>query len=280
MDLDDPKKPEFASWRSYENFARRVRRNRRYVWQTEDNAFLDTVLATLEDRDTTITEGTIFYRAQRGIDWHEVLDDDRNFIDEQPFGYGSERMKPLANKATEGRANPAGIPVLYLASQELTAISEVRPWIGSEISVAQFKIQRELRVLNLSLGHGQSSIGHLEFDQLLDVNPPNSEEKLKAVWIDIDNAFSRPVTYSDDAADYVPTQILSELFKNAGYDAIVYRSNFGKEGYNIVLFNVEDAEPVNCAPFQVIGIDVTFDVIGNRWFSGKHGESKEKSESR
>jgi len=100
---------------------------------------------------------------------------------------------------------------------------------------------------------------------------PDAKQKEKGVWIDIDNAFSRPVTLSDDSADYVPTQILAELFKNAGYDAIIYRSQFGEKGYNIALFNVEDAEVINCAPYQVRGIEVTFEQIGNMWFSTKNG---------
>ena len=54
------------------------------------------------------------------------------------------------------------------------------------------------------------------------------EVKEKAVWVEIDCAFSHPTTLSDDAADYVPTQILAELFRDTGYDGIVYRSHFGE----------------------------------------------------
>ena len=127
MQIDDPKVPEFASWRSYKNFARRVRQKRRYVWEPEVTAFLDTVLATVRERDRKISKGRILYRAQHGIEYRE----DDNGVD--ILAYGGERMKPLSDCATEGRANPAGIPILYLASSEQTAISEVRPWIGSEL---------------------------------------------------------------------------------------------------------------------------------------------------
>jgi hypothetical protein len=276
MDVDDPKVPEFASWRSYEEFAHRVRHGRRYVWDDSVQAFLDTVLATLRNRDVKISEGAILYRAQRGVDYALVVDEDGNGIEADPVGFGGARMKPLANRAAEGRVNPTGIPVLYLASAKQTAISEVRPWVGTKISLAQFKILRELRAVNLSLGHGQMSIGHLTFGQLSGDEPQQSEAKEKAVWIDIDNAFSRPVTLSDDAADYVPTQILTELFRDAGYDAIVYRSQFGERGYNVALFNVEDAEAINCAPYEVTGMDVRYREIGNRWFSTKHLKSKKK----
>ncbi len=136
MILDDPEKQEFASWRSYVNFASRVRRTRRYVWEPEVKAFMDTVLATLRGRDVEIMEGQLLFRAQRGVDRGEEEGHDRGSIS----AFGPTRMKPQIDRATEGRANPTGIPVLYLASSEQTAISEVRPWIGSELSVAQFRI--------------------------------------------------------------------------------------------------------------------------------------------
>ncbi|MFZ0569740.1 MAG: RES domain-containing protein [Rhodomicrobium sp.] len=44
-------------------------------------------------------------------------------------------MKPIPNWLSEGRANPRGIPYLYLASTRDTALAEVRPWIGSHITV-------------------------------------------------------------------------------------------------------------------------------------------------
>ena len=266
MAVDDPGKPEFASWDSFSQFARRVRHDRRYVWSAEESAFLDTVIATIRDRDVTLPKGTILYRAQRGIDWHERQDDDGNDMGEEPVGYGAERMKPRRHRAAEGRANPTGIAVLYLGTTEQTAISEVRPWVGASVSVAQFKILRELKAIDLSKGHGKSSFGAIGLGHFLNGEPLSAEEKEKAVWIDIDSAFSKPITNSDDAADYVPTQILAELFRNAGYDAIIYKSHFGKKGFNIAIFNIDDATAINCAPYEVTSIEVKFRESGNRWY--------------
>ena len=264
MDIDDPEKPEFATWQSYTHFAERVRLKRRYVWGIEENSFLDTVLATIRDRSGYLEEGTIFYRAQQGVDWRDVTDSEGN-IDQEPEGYGSERMKPRPNQANEGRANPAGISVLYLGTTEQTAISEVRPWIGASLSVAQFKILKQLKAIDLSRGHGQSSFLVAGVPCMHKDEAINSNKKEEAVWIDIDNAFSRPVTLSDSEADYVPTQILAELFRNAGYDAIIYKSQFGEKGYNIALFNVNDADAINCAPYDVTEIEVKFKVAGDHW---------------
>lgn len=270
MSLDDPGKPEFAHWDSYTRFARQVRFSRRYVWAEEERAFLQTVLATIRDRDGELKQGQILYRAQRGADWVEQKDKDGNWLGEDVWGFGSSRMKPLTDRAKEGRANPTGIPVLYVANSVETAISEVRPWVGAEISVAVCKVLRPLKTLDLSVGHGQSSFVGAVFSHVVGGKTLTAEEKEKAVWIDIDNAFSQPVTLSDDRADYSPTQILAELFRSAGYDAIGYKSHFGdqgdKEGYNIAIFDVDAIEIVSCAPHRVRSIRVEAEQFGNAWF--------------
>lgn len=267
MTLDDPTIPEFASWRSYEIFAKRVRHSNRFVWGEEVQAFLDTVVATITQRDRILHEGHILYRAQQGVEWAGRQDEDGNWIGEDVHGYDSKRMKPLANRAKEGRANPAGIPVLYIGSNLDTAISEVRPWVGAEVSIARCRILRQLRTLDLSLGHGQSSFTIVSFDSHMAGKEPSAAEKRSAVWTDIDNAFSKPVTLSDDAADYVPTQILAELFRSQDYDAIAYKSQFGEDhGYNIAVFDPSAVEIVSCAPYTVKTIKVEHEQIGNDWF--------------
>ncbi len=271
MDRDDPTTGTFASWRSYDRFARSVRHNRRFVWTDEEAAFLATVRATIHDRDVELAQNRIFYRAQRGVDWHPFTDNEGNEIDDEPWGYGRERMTPRVNQATEGRANPAGIPVLYLGTTARTVISEVRPWVGAWMSVAQFQVARPLKALDLSKGHGRSSFSEVGFKHLFGEEPLDRERVERAVWIDIDNAFSQPVTLSDDAADYVPTQILAELFRDAGYDAIVYKSQFGEDGFNIVLFNPDDAKAINCAPYQVTALEVSFERKGEPWFASSTG---------
>ncbi|NVK55438.1 MAG: RES family NAD+ phosphorylase [Alteromonadaceae bacterium] len=270
MKSDEPKKPEFSTWNSYSHFAHHVRFSKRYILDKEAQAFLRTVLATIRGRDGVINEGQILYRAQHGVDWIERKDDEGNWIGEDNWGYSSSRMKPLADRAREGRANPTGIPVIYVGSMVETAISEVRPWVGAELSVARCKVLRPLRTLDLSIGHGQSSFGGRALSHIFGGRELTPEEKEKAVWIDIDNAFSEPVTRSDDRADYAPTQILAELFRSEGYDAIVYKSHFGddgdKKGYNIAIFDPEVIDIVTCAPYRVKSIKVEAHQDGNEWF--------------
>jgi hypothetical protein len=207
-----------------------------------------------------------------------ITDEDGNELGEEPVCFGPKRMKPRVNQAVEGRANPAGIPVLYLGTTVQTAVSEVRPWVGASVSVAHFKILRPLKALDLTRGHGKSSFNAIGFRHLFGEEPADAGRKEQAVWIDIDNAFSRPVTLSDDSADYVPTQILAELFRDAGYDAIIYKSQFGEKGYNIVLFDPEDAEATGGAPYEVTSIEVTVKQAGNGWFASKNAPDVSKAE--
>ncbi|MYC35711.1 MAG: RES family NAD+ phosphorylase [Chloroflexi bacterium] len=268
--IDNPQLPEFSSWRSYRKFEQRVRRRRRHIWDREIEAFLETVMQTRQSRDSEILEDTVLWRAQLGVVYIPLNDENGQEYGEQPMGFSGARMKPVAEYAREGRANSSGIPILYLASTEETAISEVRPWVGSEVSVAQFKVTRKLNAIDLTQGYGKASWRGLTLRQLSGQEEPDAETKEKAVWIDIDNAFSKPVTLSDDRENYVATRILAELFQEAGYDAIAYRSQFGQEeieGYNIAIFELDDAAILNCAPYRVESIKVNYKEFGNRWFA-------------
>ena len=278
--VDNPRIPEFASCRSYRRFEERVIRNRRHIWDRAIGAFLDTVMCTSQNRDIEIPKGTILWRAQLGIDYLPITDSSGEEVDEEPIGFSGARMKPVTEYARESRANSSGIPVLYLASTEQTAISETRPWVQSEVSVAQFEVTRKLKAINLTQGDGKSSWS-LTLEQIWGKEEVDAETKARVVWDDIDNAFSQPVTPSDERESYVPTRILAELFQEAGYDAIVYRSQFGREGqagYNIAVFKLEDAEILNCAPYRVESIDVNFEIFGNRWFA-RHASSQNDENS-
>jgi hypothetical protein len=273
MSSGDQKNVEFASGRSYLSFARSVLRSRRYVMEDKELRFLEAVLATVPEREKELVKGRLFYRAQLGVDWRELTDEEGNFIGEEVLGYGSARMKPLADRAREGRANSTGIPSLYVADTIETAISEVRPWLDAEISVATCRLTRPLRTLDLSVGYGQSSSTAPILKHALGGPEPTREEKKAAVWIDIDNAFSKPVTASDDKADYAPTQILTELFKSAGYEAIAYKSHFGddekKTGHNLAIFDLDAIEIVSCSPFSIKSINVEAKQTGNARFMRK-----------
>ena len=247
----------FESCWSYWKFKDEVARRRRYIRTPVADEFLRAVAATCDQRAKTLRAGCIFWRAQLG---HDV----RPLADGEPEApHRSARMKPEAGRAFEGRVNPKGIPCLYLATERDTAMSEVRPWIGSYVSVAQFRIVRELRVVDCSVNDSRSSIERFDkrvFGEL------SADGWTSEVWSDIGRAFTEPTTRSDDTADYAATQVLAELFRDRGYDGVVYKSAFGEEGFNIALFNIEDAELLCCSLYEAKAACYCFEETGRRYF--------------
>ena len=237
----------FRSWRSFWNFHHSVSREFRYIRSPENEEFIDTVRETCQARKVSLDENTILWRAQLGHEWREQRQDEAVF--EIPCPYPPDRMKPQSDKASDGRANPKGIPCLYLATHLETAICEIRPWIGSYVSVAQFKILRTLKLVDCSIGYNK----HPVF-----LEEPEPEKRNNAVWSHIDRAFAEPMTRSDDTADYATTQILAEVFRSEGFDGVAYKSNFGEGGHNVALFSLTDAEWINCGLHKVDKIDVKF----------------------
>jgi hypothetical protein len=171
-------------------------------------------------------------------------------------------MIPRRDQATENRANPKGIPYLYLATARETAIAEVRPWLGVYVSVAQLRTRRSLKVLNCT---GDEDDEHFTFY----MSEPDAEEKERAVWRDVDRAFSRPVTSNDHVADYAATQIIAELLRSRGLDGVGYRSSLGP-GHNIALFDLDAAELINCSLFEVTSIAITTQQAANPYFLRKN----------
>ncbi len=165
-----------------------------------------------------------------------------------PCPFDSERMKPLKDTASEGRANPEGISYMYLSTDKDTAMAEVRPWVGSSISVAQFKLLKKIKLINCTSEHKDRSKIIIRTEK--GVEPEVEPERREGfVWKDIDKAFSIPVTLNETTADYVPTQIMAELFKNEGLDGIAYRSSLGK-GHNVTLFDLDIADLINCTLYK------------------------------
>jgi hypothetical protein len=85
----------------------------------------------------------------------------------------------------------------------------------------------------------------------LDGTEPDSASKEKGVWGDVGHAFSKPVTYDEPHLDYVPTQILSEVFRDQGFDGVAYRSLLDKKGKNIALFDLSAAHITETCLYRV-----------------------------
>ena len=138
---------------------------------------------------------------------------------------------PPPDEATGGRANPHGIPYLYLASDITTAISEVRSGMGAYVTVGEFELKGKLKIADFMM-------------------PQSFKDPFACAWVKgkvpielesielirhFNTIMSTPMSKSDRELDYLPTQYLSELILIMGFDGIKYESALGT-GFNVVIF--------------------------------------------
>ena len=209
---NDPSTDRLSEW---ENFrAELMYRNRYFPSATIDLDRLESLLFSL-----TLDSGevpTLWYRA-------------RLQPDDAPFPI--DKMGAPPNRiASHGRANPAGIPYLYLGSTPETAISEIRPHTGEMASVADFTTPPDLKLVDLRSPRRMVSPFLLE--DAVDIGRMRSDlpflERLG-------DELTRPVIPHSAAIDYTPSQYLCEFIKKCGFQGVIYRSSVS-DGINLALF--------------------------------------------
>ena len=147
---------------------------------------------------------------------------------ETPFPT-SEMGAPPPKFATAGRANPQGIPYLYLSNTPETTFYETRALFLDIISTGIFNSNKELRIVDFTEVKSP-------FTFMTDSSVENGiigELLIKA----ISNDLSRPMRRYDSPVDYVPTQFICEYIKyTAKADGIAFNSSLYK-GINYVIFD-------------------------------------------
>ena len=222
----DRDEPYYA--RAWDDFVEHIRSKRRYVLldlykqgppDVIDPASWLPVL--LEDLATTLDEGEKLYRARIGSQDSEGP-------------YPTENMGlPPPQETPPGRANPRGIPVFYMATDQNTAIAEVRPWKGALVSVAECQTEELLMANLLDIPHPVGSPFQYGENLHWELEKRFIVRKLAA-------ELERPISPRDSDIEYVPTQYLTEVIQAAGYDGVIYPSAMGK-GNNVVLFDPRKA---------------------------------------
>lgn len=245
--------PQFKSAWSFMEFSHSVRYRYRYARTTDVETFLSALIETAEARSKSIPSPSIFWRAQLGTAKAErkIEDPELTVLFEEDIPLAADRMVPLRNAAHEGRVNPKGIPCLYLATDKETAMSEIRPWLGAKLSVATFRTERVLRIVDCSVHHNSNPFLDLRLDN------PSPEQVTDSVWTQVDQAFSEPINDDLATASYSPTQVIAEAFRQSGFDGVVYKSKLGP-GFNLALFDLDCAKPVARKLFKVTGVTFQF----------------------
>lgn len=168
--------------------------------------------------------------------------------------YSEEQMgSPPKHLASHGRANPAGIPYLYLASTAKTAVSEIRPHTGEKITIAQFTINKPQLIADLR--HPKKTISPFLI---------GDEEKIKKTrnYInfleELGNELTRPVLPRSAAFDYAPSQYLCEFIKKCKYTGVMYSSSVG-DGFNLALFDPASSTITNTFQQTVTKVSVSIE---------------------
>ncbi|EOX3389265.1 RES family NAD+ phosphorylase [Vibrio cholerae] len=177
----------------------------------ESSAFLRTISHLERD----IRTGKKYYRAR--ISNNELS--------------ASDMGAPLVGMASAGRANPAGIPYLYLAESEEICCHEVRPSNGAKIFISEAEIISNLKLIDLS--NPKQKLPLLQFEE------EELELVIKSLHLleQFSNELSVPVLPENSHLEYIPTQFVCEYLRNIGpYHGLIFNSSYGV-GKNIVLFS-------------------------------------------
>jgi hypothetical protein len=165
-----------------------------------------------------------------------------------------EMGAPPKQIASHGRANPAGIPYLYLGSSPVTAIAEIRPHTGQRACVADFTIRPKLKLIDLRNPRRMVS----PFPFLLEDDGDIAVGKIRndLPFLErLGDELTRPVVPQSAAIDYTPSQYLCEFIKKCGYHGVIYRSSVS-DGINLALFDPARARCGTVVQYGVTRVSV------------------------
>ena len=161
-----------------------------------------------------------------------------------------EMGAPPKHLASQGRANPAGIPYLYLASTIATAISELRPHTGVFASVAEYCVSKDLKIIDLR--YPRKTVSPFSFGDEREIALLRGDISLLE---QLGDELTRPVLLQVAAIDYIPCQYICEFIKKCGYNGVIYKSSVG-DGINLAVFEPNIASPLNVERYKVSRVSV------------------------
>ncbi|MGO2354430.1 MAG: RES domain-containing protein [Marinomonas foliarum] len=250
--------------KSLDDFVKEVKSENRFFRSEKTIAFLEWLHNAIDfyDKVSVVLPNDPFYRARKGSEEScyiaEYEEEDGNLIKYvniggiYPRGMAKDYFPKSGMIGSGGRANPEGVPFLYVATTPYVAVSEVRAFLDENVSVAQLHSAEKLRIVDLS------DLKRFTFGRYWkeSADAMSDEEVAQSVFGDVSDAFSRPIPENRKTLDYLATQIIAEFLHSKGFDGIGYRSQFEsivyeKErdegnseftasrtgGYNIVFFD-------------------------------------------
>lgn len=185
------------------------------------------------------------------LSWHRAR------IQHGDLAYTAVQMgAPPRSVASHGRANPAGIPYLYLGSTVNTAMAEIRPHPGETLCVAQFALHDSLEVVDLRDPRPVVSPFFLGDETQIAQLRGDMEFLLR-----LGDELATPVAPNAAAIDYIPSQYLCEFIKKCGYAGVLYSSSVS-DGVNLALFDPSNASVGEIHQYTVESVTVRAFEIG------------------
>ena len=192
--------------------------NYRYlsIMDMNNHIFYDEAFAV---HASTIKAGTILFRSRINENGSEV-----------PIHKGF-MSAPSKAFAAAGRANPQGIPFLYLSNNVETTFYETRAVFLDNISTGEFRAVKEIKLVDFTK-HGSP------FDSIYSESGVQNGIISEFITKEISSDLSRPMRRHDSVIDYVPTQFICEYIRyTTEAEGIAFKSSLSPNGINYVIFN-------------------------------------------
>ena len=156
-----------------------------------------------------------------------------------------------------GRANPEGIPYLYLCEDFLTTLYETRVTFHDEVSIGEFRLKEKAPIHIVDL----SGINITEID-VLDADVGSLAKRMLLIAA-VSRDMSKPMRRQDSVVEYVPTQFICEyLQKTYSVKGIRFSSSVFPEGKNIVIFQPDLMICTNVSKYHIKGLSIDQECIG------------------
>lgn len=225
----------------WNQFCKEIKTRNRYILRSTP---IKEVVDLLKTKRTRLQKGQSFYRARLGYE----------IINKMPTSYPKEKMGMApASIVSDGRANPRGISYLYVASDDDTAVAEVRPWKSAKVSVATLILKNDIEIADLTMSMIESPFHTTDLRRVVEL-----QQLLEAISME----FSKPVSSNDSGIEYIPTQYIAELIKAEGYKGFKFKSSIAG-GHNFVFFDTRYIEIMDTSLHEVTDIRISQSVCRN-----------------
>lgn len=175
----------------------------------------------------------------------------------QPYRI-NEMSSPPEIKSSAGRANPQGIPYLYLSRDLKTTLYESRATFLDYVSIGEFKFEDDYAFEIVDFTKEESPFN--DTDEIIKFT------KNKFIRKVVSQDLSKPLRRYDSDLEYIPTQFICEYIRFFATPAIgiQFSSSLDKNGVNIVLFDDSKIKCINVSVHQISRIDIDSRSLGSK----------------